>query len=243
MNQEGIGTPSVQELSPGVFAVVKLVHFFAHIGVNAGIIHTPKSVVFVDSGMSAYAGRYLWNLAEPSLSGNEEIYLILTHKDSDHCFGMNEIYNHGATVISHEHTAKILREDGDIDKHPIALRIRDEYEGDVMGPVSLRVPDRTISGDIILDIGEELHILHVPGHTPGDIAVYHPRSKILFTGDAVLADMDPYIRRDSINLRKWISSLERLQELDVSWVVPGHGSISRPELIESNIRWLKKNLC
>ena len=134
MTHSGVGSPQIQEIAPGVFVVTKLVHFFAEIGVNAGIIHTPNSIIFIDTGMSAYSGAYLWNVAKQRMTGTEELYLILTHKDTDHCFGMNEIKKHGATVIAHEHTAEIIDSWQDLSKHPIVKRARKQYHPeDVLG--------------------------------------------------------------------------------------------------------------
>jgi glyoxylase-like metal-dependent hydrolase (beta-lactamase superfamily II) len=241
MTHQGVGNPQIEEIAPGVFVVTKLVHFFAKIGVNAGIIQTSESIIFIDSGMSAYSGEYLWNFAKEKMSGNEELYLILTHKDTDHCFGMNEIKKHGATVISHEHTAEILHAERDLSMNAIAKRARKQYyPDDVLGDVVLSRPEQTIIRDTVLNLGEEIQILSIPGHTPGDIAVYHPRSKVLFAGDAILEGMDPYVRPDSINIKTWIKNLERLRELDIEWILPGHGALSKPDIIDSNILYLMR---
>ena len=241
MTHQGVGNPQIQEIVPGIFAVTKLVHFFAKIGVNAGIIQTPESIIFIDSGMSAHSGKYLWDFAKERMNGTEDLYLILTHKDTDHCFGMNEIKKHGATVISHEHTAEILHSERDLSKNAIAKRARKQYyPEDVLGNVVLSRPEQTIIRDTTINLGEEIHLLFVPGHTPGDIAVYHPRSKVLFAGDAILEGMDPYVRPDSINLKTWIRNLERLRELDIEWILPGHGALSDPDIIDSNIQFLMR---
>ncbi|MHA1926301.1 MAG: MBL fold metallo-hydrolase [Candidatus Thorarchaeota archaeon] len=242
MTHQGVGNPQIQEIAPGVFIITKLVHFFAQIGVNAGIILTPESIVFIDSGMSAYSGAFLWNFAKERMNGTEDLYLILTHKDTDHCFGMNEIRKHGATVIAHEHTAEIIHTERDLTRIAIAKKVRKKYyPDDVLGEVILSRPEQTITHDTVLNLGDEIQILSIPGHTPGDIAVYHPRSKVLFTGDAVLEGMDPYVRPDSISIRTWIRNLERLKELDIEWILPGHGALSKPDIIDSNILFLMKD--
>jgi len=243
MIHPGVGNPQIQEIAPGVFTITKLVHFFADIGVNAGIIKTPESVIFIDAGMSAHSGAFLWKFAEERMKGTEDLYLILTHKDTDHCFGMNEIKKHGATVIAHEHSAGVIDAERDLSENAIARRVRKKYKSDdVLGNILLSIPDQVITKDTNLDLGEEIQILSVPGHTPGDIAVYHPRSKVLFAGDAILEGMDPYIRPDSINISTWIRNLERLKDLDIEWVVPGHGAISKSDIIDSNILFLQKQM-
>ena len=239
MFHPGIGTPEIQEIAPGVFVFTRLVHFFHKGGVNAGIIHTPDSVIFIDAGMSAYSGAFLYNFAKERMNGSEGLYLIITHKDSDHCFGMNEMKKHGATVIAHEHTADVIVEERDLSKHRIVKMIKNTYTRDVLGDAKLSRPDQIITQDTVLDLGEEIQLLAVPGHTPGDIAIYHPRSKVLFAGDTVLEGMDPYIRPDSIDIKTWIKHLKRLKKLDIKWIVPGHGALCTPDIIDSNIAYLQ----
>jgi cyclase len=240
MFHPGVGSPQIQEIAPGVFVFTKLVHFFHKIGVNAGIIQTPESIIFIDSGMSAYSGSFLYDFAKERMTGDEDLYLILTHKDTDHCFGMNEMKKHGATVIAHEYTAEIIVEESDLSTNIIAERIKNTYTQQVLGDAVLSRPDQTITQDTTLDLGEEIRLLVIPGHTPGDIAVYHPRSNVLFAGDAILEGMDPYIRPDSIDIKTWIKNLKRLKKLDIEWILPGHGALSKPDLIDFNIEFLKR---
>ena len=240
MFHPGVGSPQIQEIASGVFVFTKLVHFFHKIGVNAGIIQTPESIIFIDSGMSAYSGAFLYNFAKERMNGSEKLYLILTTKDTDHCFGMNEMKKHGATVIAHAHTAEVIVEESNLSTNRIAKMIKRTYTQEVLGEAVLSRPDQTITQDTVLDLGEEIHLLSVPGHTPGDIAVYHPKSKILFAGDAILEGMDPYIRPDSISIKTWIEHLERLKNLDIEWILPGHGAISKPDIIDSNISFLMR---
>ena len=40
-------------------------------------------------------------------------------------------------------------------------------------------------GDII-DLGDRhFHIVHVPGHSPGSVAIFEPKTGIILTGDAI----------------------------------------------------------
>ncbi|MFW9931836.1 MAG: MBL fold metallo-hydrolase [Candidatus Thorarchaeota archaeon] len=243
MTPQGIGEPQVLEIAPGVTAITRLIHFFAPIGVNAGIIQTPEAIIFIDSGMSLHSGEYIWSIAEEKMTGEEDLLLILTHKDTDHCFGMDAMKRRGAHVLAHAHSAEIMRTMGDLSSNSIACRIREKFNPeDVLGNVVVSEPDEAITKDVILDIEDEIKILSVPGHTPGDIAVYHKKAKVLFTGDVVVEGRDPNIRPDSIKIEAWISNLQRLKELDIDWIVPGHGAVSKPDIIEFNIEYLEKHL-
>jgi glyoxylase-like metal-dependent hydrolase (beta-lactamase superfamily II) len=190
--------------------------------------------------MSAHSGSFLYNFAKERMNGDEGLYLILTHKDSDHCFGMDEMKRHGATVIAHELAAEVIIEERNLSTNKVANMIKNTYTQDVLGNTVLSRPDQTINQDTVLNLGEDIRLLAIPGHTPGDIAVYHPRSKVLFAGDAVLEGMSPYIRPDSIDTKTWIKNLERLKKLDIEWILPGHGVLSKRDIIDSNIRFLQR---
>jgi len=87
-------------------------------------------------------------------------------------------------------------------------------------------------GDII-DLGDRVfHVFHLPGHSPGSIALYEKSTGILFSGDVVydgaLIDDLYHSVPDDLD-----ASHARLRELPVSTVHPGHfQSFSQARLVE-----------
>lgn len=74
-------------------------------------------------------------------------------------------------------------------------------------------------GDVI-DLGDRrMEVLHVPGHTPGSIALWEPEAGLLFSGDTVYADD----RLSFDDADAAIASLWRLRDLPVRTVYGGHG--------------------
>ena len=74
--------------------------------------------------------------------------------------------------------------------------------------------------------------LHCPGHSPGLICFHWPEKKILFTGDHLLKEITPNpILNVSENvfplrypsLREYLTSLEKIERMDLSLLLPGHG--------------------
>jgi glyoxylase-like metal-dependent hydrolase (beta-lactamase superfamily II) len=66
-----------------------------------------------------------------------------------------------------------------------------------------------------------------PGHSPGHVTVYHPRRRILITGDHVLPRISPNIGADLYAenpLADYLDSLRRLRVLPVDLVLPSHGA-------------------
>jgi glyoxylase-like metal-dependent hydrolase (beta-lactamase superfamily II) len=101
-----------------------------------------------------------------------------------------------------------------------------------------------------LNLGQEsrinLEILHTPGHSPGSISLYWPDNGVLITGDVVFFGS---VGRTDIpggdgELLK--QSIERLSELDVEYLLPGHstefGSIIRgKEEVKQNFDFIIAN--
>lgn len=75
-----------------------------------------------------------------------------------------------------------------------------------------------------LVIGEEqFDILLTPGHSPASICLYWPKRKALFTGDVVFnrsIGRSDLPGGDGPSLK---ASIERLSQLDVEYLLPGHG--------------------
>ncbi len=86
---------------------------------------------------------------------------------------------------------------------------------------------RKLEGGEVLELGGmSWEVLHIPGHSPGSIALYNPDGKILIPGDTVYADYaigrfdlhgasGPQLK-DSLNL---------LAGLEVKMLLPGHNRI------------------
>lgn len=109
-------------------------------------------------------------------------------------------------------------------------------------------PDNSLSfciskdGDTI-DIGEYLfECVETPGHTPGHICLYEPGKKTFICGDHILNDITPNITlsfEDRNPLKEYLMSLDKVYDLDVELVLPGHRRIFRNQ--KERIRELKRH--
>jgi glyoxylase-like metal-dependent hydrolase (beta-lactamase superfamily II) len=87
-------------------------------------------------------------------------------------------------------------------------------------------------GDPISFTSMTWRTIHCPGHSPGLICFYWPEKKILFTGDHLLKEITPnpvlYVPDNNVplhypGLMEYISSLKKIEGLDVDLLLPGHG--------------------
>ena len=87
-------------------------------------------------------------------------------------------------------------------------------------------------GDV-LDLGDRVFtVLHLPGHSPGSIALYEKNTGLFFSGDTVY-DGDLLDNLHHSDTEAYLASLQRLKELPVSTVHAGHfNSFGRAEMLQ-----------
>lgn len=105
-------------------------------------------------------------------------------------------------------------------------------------------PTVTMNDRMTLYRGDrEIQVLFLGrAHTGGDVAVYFPRDKVVFTGDMALGG--PSFLGDGF-VDEWPQTLENLKALDFDVFVPGHGGpvtdLSRIDVVQEYYRdlWQK----
>ncbi|WP_445189935.1 MBL fold metallo-hydrolase [Pseudonocardia sp. Cha107L01] len=78
-------------------------------------------------------------------------------------------------------------------------------------------------GDTV-DLGDRAFtVLHLPGHSPGGIALFEERTGTLFSGDVVY-DGELLDELDGSDIEAYLATMRRLRELPVHTVHAGHDS-------------------
>ncbi len=161
-------------------------------------------------------------------------YVLDTHHHGDHAWGNSVWIKAGATIVAQSNCARLLRLTGPADfaaagKGPGG---RKDVAASTLGMATLIFDDK-----LVLDDGKQrvefLHMGH--SHTIGDAVAYLPRQKILCTGDACVNG--PYNFMGHSDSASWIRCLEKMQQLDVKAVLPGHGLPEGKELLEKQKRY------
>ena len=82
---------------------------------------------------------------------------------------------------------------------------------------------------MILKVNDyKFYCIETPGHTAGHMCLYEPEKKILISGDHLLFDISPNVSQwfeDSNPLDDYIQSLDKIYNLDVELVLPGHKAV------------------
>ncbi|MBT1160003.1 MBL fold metallo-hydrolase [Aminobacter anthyllidis] len=204
---------------------------------NMWLIHGRERDVLVDTGMGFRPLRM-----EVAALRDRPVHAVCTHSHFDHMGCACEF----DVRLGHHREAEIFNApdlDNSCARPWIAGNLltalpHEGYRLDSYRLVSAPLTGYLDEGDV-LELGNlALQVLHLPGHSPGSIALYEKKTKTLFSGDAIydgeLIDnawhSDPNLFRES---------LHRLCELPIETVHAGHfGSFGHDRLIELVGRYL-----
>jgi cyclase len=199
-------------------------------GCNPSFIVTKDGVVVVDTPQ--LPTRAVAMRAEAEKHGPIR-YLINTEHHVDHIFG-NYYFKGAGTVIGHKGLDDNFMVVGsDLDPFAYAKEAlpTDDPEGAKIFPDRdeyYRDPNRpsvVFTGDVTLRVGgTEIHLIHTPGHTPGQLTVHVPSERVVFTGDTIFSECQTWLLTSNVD--EWLAALERIRQLDFDHLIPGHGPVT-----------------
>jgi len=175
------------------------------------------------------------------------VVAVATHRHFDHVGGLHEFKE---VVVHRDDADAVSTADGFA-----SLRIEDYPPEELSGydpPTSLltalpregydlaayRVepvaPTRIVREGDVIDLGDRrLAVLHLPGHTPGEIGLWEEATGLLFSGDCVYESGILLDELPESNVADYVKSMGRLRDLPVRIVHGGHDdSFGRGRLLE-----------
>ncbi len=219
----------MENVTPNIYTETKVR------GCNPSFVTTSDGVVVIDTPQLPTRAVQMREDAE---AHGPIRYLINTEHHVDHIFG-NYYFKGAGTVVHHQgvydnfmvvapeldpfaYAAEALPTD-DPDGEAI-FPDRDEYYAD---PNKGQI---VFTGDLTLRVGDHtFDLIHTPGHTPGQVAVHVPEERAVFTGDTVFSECQTWLMTSNVD--EWIAALDRVSELDVDYVIPGHGPVTTKEYL------------
>lgn len=110
-----------------------------------------------------------------------------------------------------------------IDAAPYVAEIFSDFDFE---SIDFTPPTQTFDDALTLNVGQKkVELIEVgPAHTKGDVLVYCPDDKVLFSGDMLFIKGHPIIWEGPIE--NWIKACNLMLDLDVEAYIPGHGPIT-----------------
>jgi glyoxylase-like metal-dependent hydrolase (beta-lactamase superfamily II) len=229
---------------------LKLAPYLHRIGsdlVNSYLVEEAGGVTVVDAGLPGHWAELEPELAQMGRSLDDVRGIVLTHGDTDH-IGYAERLRRERGVPVHVHELDAARARGEVKKPntgwgPIKLGSLARFLWYSARRGGLRVPPltavATFTDGETLDLPGSPHIIHVPGHTPGSVAVHVPAVDALFVGDAMTTgnvltgERGPRPAPFTLEPGTALASLSRLEAVQATWVLPGHGAPWRGGVAEA----------
>jgi glyoxylase-like metal-dependent hydrolase (beta-lactamase superfamily II) len=173
-------------------------------------------LVLIDAGAGRSFDNLVANIESLGFKPEKLSAVILTHRHIDHigsAWQFNQEFK--AQVIAHELDAEAIE---------TGIGVGAEYYGIPYHPcaVSLKLKGPE---DILRYGPHELRILHIPGHTPGGVAVYVDMEKRILFGQDVHG---PYFLPGA-DTRLAKVSLQKLMDLQADILCEGHFGIIQPK--------------
>lgn len=222
--------PRVEEVSDGVFAYVQPDgSWWIN---NAGFLRGVRGVICIDSASTQLRTEALRAAIAAACPG-PVLTMVNTHHHGDHTNGNHQFA--GATIVGH----RLCREQILAVGAPGARQAR-TWDGPDWGAVTPAPPFLTFTGGIELWAAElRCEVFHIgtPAHTTNDCVVWIPDRSVLFAGDLVFNGCTPFLLGGS--LAGSITAVQQLAALRPATIVPGHGDVCGPEILDETLAYLR----
>ncbi len=215
----------MERVSENVYAVTD------YRGCNPGFVKTSEGVVMIDTPqMPSDALKYK---AEIEKHGQVS-YLINTEPHGDH-YTSNCFFN--ATIVAQQGTRDVIAQ-AQIEPLKERIKMMDPDFVPNLDSLSISVPSITFSDSMKIYSGDhEFELLHLPGHTQSETAVFIPQERVVFTGDNIFYKTQAFLHEAVPN--DWLKSLETLKILDAEKVVPGHGEVCTLDYLDEQAAFIR----
>ena len=201
-------------------------------GGNCYLIERKEECVLIDTGMSPKASGII-KAINSNFPYKPLAAIIITHTHQDHMAGtksLKQLYD--PLVIAHKEEAPFIENRKELPRLDGFNGFMIKMFEKMLGKPSAKVDKKVEDDEIVYG----LKVLHLPGHTPGTIALFDVENHALFCGDIINADKKgkrilPPKEGYAINYKEALkSSIKMLEVISPSVILPGHGSpISEPD--------------
>ncbi|REF99446.1 glyoxylase-like metal-dependent hydrolase (beta-lactamase superfamily II) [Asanoa ferruginea] len=207
-------------------------HVHALLAANLWWLRGTDRDIVIDSGLGVVALR-----DEIPAMFERDPMVVLTHSHLDHAGGAHEFRERAAHATEAPtlaagppaslYGAELYQKMGIPDDEPAPELLIDELPHNDYDPRGYRVEPapltRLLDDQDRIDLGgRTLTVLHLPGHSPGSIALLEEHTGVLFSGDVIYDDDELIDFLPDSSIPSYRQSMKLLAGLAVSVVHPGH---------------------
>jgi len=225
--------------------------------VNSYVIKAPKRNLIIDTGLNREECMDAMRIGLSKLGVNlRKTDFYITHSHADHFGLVSSLATESSKIYFNKPDAEeveMAAKGGLWDDMGKYARLNGFPEEELKAALNnnpghkygskLAVPLIILKEGDTISIGEYLFKgVATPGHTRGHMCLYEPDKRLLVSGDHILGDVTPNIQSwsDQGNpLYDYLASLDKVYELDVEVVLPGHRGILKN--FRERVRELKKH--
>ena len=202
---------------------------------NAGLIVDGEASLLVDTLFDLKLTQEMLGTMRRAVPAAAHIgQVVNTHANGDHCYGNQLVAD--AQIIASRQTAEEMN---DMPPEQMAFLLKQAPQLGKLGAfysrsfssfdfedITLTLPKQTFEGELTLSVGDKMvHLIEVgPAHTRGDTLVHVPGDRVIFTGDILFIGGHPIMWAGPT--QNWLRACDRILEMDVETIVPGHGPIT-----------------
>jgi cyclase len=227
LSRDDLPPATTEEVAPGVFAFVQLDGSW---GLNnTGFIVGADHVLAIDTCFTERRTRALIDAIRGRAGDRGVRTLVNTHHHGDHTFG-NFLFP-DTTIIGHDLCREAIISEGFA-----AHRL---FAGVDWGDITVSPPSLTFADRLELWVDDtRVELIFVgPAHTTNDIVAWLPGQRVLFSGDVVFNGGAPFALAGSIG--GWLDTLDVLRALQPRTIVPGHGAVCGPAVLDDLAAYLR----
>ena len=218
--------PSVQEVGPGAYAYIQPDGSWCLN--NTGLLIGRDGITAIDTCATEARTRAFLEAAAV-LSDRPVRTLVNTHHHGDHTYG-NWLLR-GATIIGHHGCRAEALASG--------LATTAAFPSVEFGAIEVSPPFVTFEDRLRLWVDDRaVELVYMgPAHTTNDVVAWDAEQRLLFAGDLVFNGGTPFALMGTV--RGWLRALERMRGLEPVTIVPGHGPVCGPEVLDEVEAYLR----
>ena len=170
----------MREIVPGVHLIEGLSRAQVY------VLDRADQWTMIDSGVAGDAEQIMAQLDNAGYDLANLQAIVLTHAHSDHTGTVAKLCRRsGAPVLAHQAEVPYIEQTQSL-AYPSRLRRMLGWLFERISPTPPCQVGTPLQDGATVDALGGLQVIHVPGHTPGSIALYQAERRILFCGDAIL---------------------------------------------------------